>query len=86
MTDAYRQLMKHAQRLAQSGHGELAQFLRDTLEDAARYRYLREHGDEKKPNGGQVQITYYDDEGGSYGLLYEAADASVDAAIAARKP
>ncbi len=39
--DAYRQLMKHAHRLAMDGHGELAQFLRDAMADAQRYRWLR---------------------------------------------
>ena len=29
--DAYRQLMKHAHRLAMDGHGELAQYLRDAI-------------------------------------------------------
>lgn len=36
--DAYRQLMKHAHRLAMDGHGELAQFLRDALNEATRHR------------------------------------------------
>ena len=35
--DAYRQLMKHAHRLAMDGHGELAQMLRDAITDARRY-------------------------------------------------
>ena len=49
--DGYRQLMKHAKRLAQEGHGELAQHLRDAIDlraevealraDAERYRWLR---------------------------------------------
>ena len=39
--DAYRQLMKHAHRLAMDGHGELAQFLRDAMTDAQRYAWLR---------------------------------------------
>ncbi|WP_273704137.1 hypothetical protein [Candidatus Accumulibacter vicinus] len=39
--DAYRQLMKHAHRLAMDGHGELAQFLRDAMTDAQRYSWLR---------------------------------------------
>ena len=30
--DGYRQLMKHAKRLAQEGHGELAQHLRDAID------------------------------------------------------
>ena len=41
--DGYRQLMKHAQRLAQSGHDELAQHLRDMIgmrADADRFRWL----------------------------------------------
>ena len=42
--DAFRQLMKHAHRLAMDGHGELAQMLRDTLMDARRYRWLRDGG------------------------------------------
>lgn len=37
--DAYRQLMKHAHRLAMDGHGELAQFLRDAMTDAERFTY-----------------------------------------------
>lgn len=41
--DAYRQLMKHAHRLAMDGHGELAQFLRDAMTDAQRYAWLRDH-------------------------------------------
>lgn len=42
MTDeAYRQLMKHAHRLAMDGHGELAQLLRDAMTDAQRYSWLR---------------------------------------------
>ena len=36
--DAYRQLMKHAHRLAMDGHGELAQFLRDAVNEATRHR------------------------------------------------
>lgn len=32
--DAYRQLMKHAHRLANDGHGELAQYLRDAIDIA----------------------------------------------------
>lgn len=43
--DAYRQLMKHAHRLAMDGHGELAQFLRDAMIDAQRYAHLRDHSD-----------------------------------------
>jgi hypothetical protein len=39
--DAYRQLMKHAHRLAMDGHGELAQFMRDAITDAQRYAWLR---------------------------------------------
>lgn len=39
--DAYRQLMKHAHRLAMDGHGELAQLLRDAMTDAQRYSWLR---------------------------------------------
>jgi hypothetical protein len=35
--DAFRQLMKHAHRLAMDGHGELAQMLRDAIMDARRY-------------------------------------------------
>jgi hypothetical protein len=31
---AYQQLMKHAHRLAMDGHGELAQYLRDAIEEA----------------------------------------------------
>lgn len=38
--DTYRQLMKHAHRLATDGHEELAQFLRDAMADAERYRFL----------------------------------------------
>lgn len=35
LTDgAYRQLMKHAHRLANDGHGELAQYLRDAIDIA----------------------------------------------------
>jgi hypothetical protein len=30
--DGYRQLMEHAKRLAQEGHGELAQHLRDAID------------------------------------------------------
>src|SRR5574343_756875 len=46
MTDAaYRQLMKHAHRLAMDGHGELAQFLRDAMTDAQRYSWLRGCGE-----------------------------------------
>src|SRR5574343_1821052 len=43
--DAYRQLMKHAHRLAMDGHGELAQFLRDAMTDAQRYSWLRGCGE-----------------------------------------
>ena len=43
--DAYRQLMKHAHRLAMDGHGELAQFLRDAMNDAQRYSWLRDRSD-----------------------------------------
>lgn len=32
--EAYRQLMKHAHRLANDGHGELAQYLRDAIDIA----------------------------------------------------
>ena len=39
--DGYRQLMKHAQRLAQSGHGELAQHLRDAIDLRAGVEALR---------------------------------------------
>lgn len=41
--DAYRQLMKHAHRLAMDGHGELAQYLRDAMNDAQRYAWLRDY-------------------------------------------
>jgi hypothetical protein len=35
MTDAaFQQLMKHAHRLAMDGHGELAQHLRDAIDEA----------------------------------------------------
>ena len=39
--DAYRQLMKHAHRLAMDGHCELAQMLRDAIKDARRYSVAR---------------------------------------------
>ena len=41
--DAYRQLMKHAHRLAMDGHGELAQFLRVASTHARNYRWLRDY-------------------------------------------
>lgn len=46
--DGYRQLMKHAQRLAQSGHDELAQHLRDMIgmrADAERLCWLIDTAD-----------------------------------------
>ena len=39
--DGYRQLMKHAKRLAQEGHGELAQHLRDAIDLRAEVEALR---------------------------------------------
>lgn len=39
--DAYRQLMKHAARLAMTDHGELAQHLRDAIDNSRRYLWLR---------------------------------------------
>ena len=39
--DGYRQLMKHAKRLAQEGHGELAQHLRDAIDLRAEVQRLR---------------------------------------------
>jgi len=39
--DGYRQLMKHAKRLAQEGHGELAQHLRDAIDLRAEVEVLR---------------------------------------------
>lgn len=39
--DAYRQLMRHAHRLAMDWHGELAQFLRDALEATVRHQPWR---------------------------------------------
>lgn len=39
--DGYRQLMKHAKRLAQEGHGELAQHLRDAIDLRAKVEALR---------------------------------------------
>jgi hypothetical protein len=39
--DGYRQLMKHAKRLAQEGHGELAQHLRDAIDLRAEVEKLR---------------------------------------------
>ena len=54
--DGYRQLMKHAKRLAQEGHGELAQHLRDAIDlraevealraDAERWRYINKRNGE----------------------------------------
>lgn len=51
--------------------------------DAERYRWMRDHGDEEV-NGVQLQITKHDKEG-SVGLLYFAADAAIDAALAAKE-
>ena len=39
--DGYRQLMKHAKRLAQEGHGELAQHLRDAIDLRAEVEALK---------------------------------------------
>lgn len=43
--DETRQLMKLARRLATDGHGELAQFLRDSIDDARRFRWLAEEAE-----------------------------------------
>ena len=40
--DGYRQLMKHARRLAQDGHGELAQHLRDAIDLRGEVQRLRD--------------------------------------------
>jgi hypothetical protein len=37
---AHQQLMKHAHRLAMDGHGDLAQYLRDAIEEATAPRKL----------------------------------------------
>jgi len=42
--DGYRQLMKHAKRLAQDGHGELAQHLRDAIDLRAEVEALKLQG------------------------------------------
>ena len=39
------QLMKLARRLAKDGHGELAQFLRESIDDARRFRWLAEEAE-----------------------------------------
>lgn len=39
--DAHRQLIKHAARLAMTDRGELAQLLRDAIDGAQRYSFLR---------------------------------------------
>ena len=49
--DAYRQLMKHARRLAMDGHGELAQMLRDALSAAL----SRDAADKRSDEGVQPE-------------------------------
>jgi hypothetical protein len=38
----YHDMMQLARRLAEDGHGERAQFLRDCIDDARRFRWLAE--------------------------------------------
>lgn len=62
--DGYRQLMKHAKRLAQEGHGELAQHLRDAIDLRAEVEALRGITPElppRQPEGGGLP---------RYGLRY----------------
>ena len=46
--DGYRQLMEHAKRLAQEGHGELAQHLRDAIDLRAEVEALRADAETKR--------------------------------------
>jgi hypothetical protein len=66
--------MKHAGRLAMDGHGELAQFLRDAITDAARYRWLRTQPEKS---------SWTDADGCRVWRSPKALDASIDAAMVA---
>ena len=77
--DAYRQLMKHAHRLAMDGHGELAQFLRDAMTNAQRYAWLRGNAPEHSERWMRWNLQRWD--GRSWHSLERAAlDAAIDAA------
>ena len=60
--DGYRQLMKHAKRLAQEGHGELAQHLRDAIDLRAEVEALRADAETKR---GLLLWALYRAQGGS---------------------
>ncbi len=50
--------------------------------DAERYRHLRNRGDEELADGRMVHVVRELEDGTRVGLLYEALDAEVDAAMA----
>ena len=60
--DGYRQLMEHAKRLAQEGHGELAQHLRDAIDLRAEVEALRADAETKR---GLLLWALYRAQGGS---------------------
>ena len=80
MTDgAYRQLMKHAARLAMTGHENLAQHLRDAIDNSARYAWLRGDVQPHSSRWPRWEVRYFSGVNGWEALTGRKLDTEIDA-------
>lgn len=76
--DAYRQLMKHAARLAMTGHGEIAQHLRDAIDNSVRYSWLRADVPPTSSRWQRWEVRYWSGVNGWNTLTGKALDREID--------
>lgn len=76
--DACRQLMKHAARLAMTGHGELAQYLRDAIDNSARYAWLRGDVPPQSSRWSRWEVRYFSGVNGWEPMTGKKLDVEID--------
>lgn len=76
--DAYRLLMKHAARLAMTGHAELAQYLRDAIDNSTRYSWLRADVQPTSSRWQRWEVRHWSGVNGWNTLTGKSLDAEID--------